>query len=376
MELVTKPDWREAQERIDAWWQGEIIDRAAIQIRAPKKGLGEDEWAAMSTRGESIEDREELFAWYTDPEQVIPRLNQIVDATYWGGEAFPVVFPVSISLVAITAAYLGCPYDVHPGSGTGWADPIIEDWAQRPTFTVNPDNEWWRRSEKLLEAAGPRAPGRYYIGVPDLNGPPEILALLRGTEELALDLMDVDPGVIKDALDEVNLAWLHYWEACNAIIHEWVDGYLYWIGIWSDRPSIDLQNDFSCLISPRMFEEIFLPALDGQTRWVERTVYHLDGPGAVRHLDALLSLPELDGIQWVPGAGAPPASEWIPLLRRIQAGGKLLQTYCEPREVEVLLAELAPEGLLLTTSVASEEEANKLLKDATRWTARRNRVAT
>ena len=72
----------------------------------------------------------------------------------------------------------------------------------------------------------------------------------------------------------------------------------------------------------------------------------------------------------MPGAGAPPASEWIPLLQRIQAGGKLVQVYCEPWEVEILLRELAPEGLLITTSTPSEEEARDLLKNVARWTAR------
>ena len=375
MELETKPDWKAARERMDAWWQGEIIDRACVQVRAPRAGVSEEEWTALETRGGGTEDPDELLAWFTDPEQVIPRLERIVETTFWGGEAFPLIFPVSINLVAITSAYLGCPYDIHVGSATGWADPIITGWAERPTFAYDPDNAWWLRSKRLLEAAGPHAPGRFHIGVPDLNGPPEILALLRGTEELALDLVDVDHGLIRTALDEVNLAWLRYWEAASAIIREWVDGYFYWIGIWSDRPSIDLQNDFSCLISAKMFDEVFLPALEQQTRWVERTVYHLDGPGAIRHLDALLSLPELDGIQWVPGAGAPPVSEWIPLLRRIQAGGKLVQTYCEPWEVEVLLGELAPEGLFLTTTAPSEAEAKELLKNTERWTAHRNRVA-
>ena len=370
MELETKPDWQEAQQRVDAWWEGEIIDRACVQVRAPKAGVSEAEWTALSSRGRTIEDPDELFAWFIDPEQVIPRLERTVETTFWGGEAFPLVFPMSIGLVVITSAYLGCPYDIHVGSGTGWADPIITDWADRPTFAFDAENEWWLRSKRLLEAAGPGAPGRYYIGIPDLNGPPEILALLRGTEELALDLIDVDHDLIREALDEVNLAWLRYFEATSAIARQWTDAYFYWIGIWSDRPSIDLQNDFSCLISMKMFDEVFLPALDQQTRWVERTVYHLDGPGAVRHLDALLSLPELDAIQWVPGAGAPPASEWIPLLQRIQAGGKLVQVYCEPWEVEILLRELAPEGLLITTSTPSEEEARDLLKNVARWTAR------
>ena len=31
-------------------------------------------------------------------------------------------------------------------------------------------------------------------------------------------------------------------------------------------------------------------------------IFPLDGPGAVRHVDALLEGEELDAIQWVPGA--------------------------------------------------------------------------
>jgi 5-methyltetrahydrofolate--homocysteine methyltransferase len=147
------------------------------------------------------------------------------------------------------------------------------------------------------------------------------------------------------------------------------------MGIWSDQPAIDLQNDFSCLISSRMFEAYFLPSLEQQTRWVERTIYHLDGPGAIRHLDALLSLPRLDGIQWVPGAGAPEMSRWIRLLRRIQAGGKLLVLNCEAWEVETLLAELEPEGLLLSTACGSEEEARELLARVPGWMRRRQWVA-
>ncbi len=65
------------------------------------------------------------------------------------------------------------------------------------------------------------------------------------------------------------------------------------MGVWSDRPSIDLQNDFSCMISPKMFDDIFLPSLEQQTRWVERTIYHLDGPRRSATWNSLLSLPRL-----------------------------------------------------------------------------------
>ena len=59
----------------------------------------------------------------------------------------------------------------------------------------------------------------------------------------------------------------------------------------------------------------------------------LDGPDAIRHLDSLLSLPKLSGIQWIPGAGSPSVSEWIPLLKRIQKAGKLQHLICQKGEV-------------------------------------------
>ncbi len=214
------------------------------------------------------------------------------------------------------------------------------------------------------------APGRYYVGVPDLNAPTQVVALLRGTERLLVDLLEC-PEEVRVAVDEANAAWLRAWEASIGVIHQWVGGYFYWINLWSDRPSIDLQCDISCMVSPRQFQEVFLPAIEQQTRWVERTIYHLDGPNAIRHLDALLALPRLSGIQWVPGAGAAPMSKWIPLLRRIQAKGKLLVLSCAPDEVETLLTELEPEGVCLQTSCPTEEMARELLRQIPKWTARR-----
>ena len=117
------------------------------------------------------------------------------------------------------------------------------------------------------------------------------------------------------------------------------------------------------MISPEMFNKYFLPRVEEQTRWVERTIYHLDGPGAVKHLDSLLELPDLNGIQWVPGAGAPPMREWVPLLKRVQESGKLLYIGCAKEEVEFLVRTLRPEGLLLETYCDSIQEADELLKN-------------
>lgn len=360
-----KVDLEEAKGRVDAWWHHEMIDRAVLQVRAPKyPAAGESE---------NMDDISpvEVEAWFMDPEKVIPRLKRQLENTYFGGEAFPVMQPVAGRMVAITAAYLGCPLEFL-NTETVWAHPALDDWSNRSTFQFDPGNKWWQKSQQLMKAAVEQVDG-FFVGVPDLNGPTEILARLRGAQRLALDFYD-NPQYIKPALAEINQAWYDYWQACTTITHQ-AGGYFFWMGIWSEVPTTDLQSDFSIMISKKMFDEYFLPFIAEQTEMVERTIYHLDGPGAVRHLDSLLDLPHLDAIQWVPGAGAKPAVEWIPLLKRIQEAGKLVYAYCDKSHVEKLLTELNPEGLMLVVDGCNHsDEVEELLENAVKWSKRTART--
>jgi len=355
MDLACKEDWELARRRTDAWWHGEIIDRVCIRVTAPRGPLPDEEVAA-----------DDLESWWTDPERVIPRLERHVENTHWAGEAFPVVFPTSTAIPAIAAAFLGSELRFI-NTRTAWCDHLIDDWTNRPALAFDAGNKWWQANAALLQEAAARAHGKYYVGVADLNGPGELLARLRGSEALAFDLID-HPTEVKNAMVEVNHAWFECWKRSWDIIHQHLDGYVFWMGTWSTFPATDLQCDFSIMISEAMFEEFFLGPLDEQTRWVDRTIYHLDGPGATRHLDALLSLPELDAIQWVPGAGAAPMVQWIDLLKKIQAAGKRVWIRCRKDEVPALLEALKSEGLMLNTSCDTPEEADALVKLAEKMT--------
>jgi len=359
---VYKDDTEACQRRVEAWWHHEMLNRAVVQVRAPRT-------SSVAPAENLPQTPEDVERWFLDPTQVIPRLKRELANTYFGGEAFPVLQPVMGRMVAITAAYLGCPLEFL-NTETVWAHPIITDWGTRPAFHYNPDNPLWQKSLRLMRAAAEQADG-YFVGVPDLNGPTEILARLRGTQTLALDFYD-HPEHLKPALAEINRAWHRYWQECIAITHP-TGGYFFWMGIWSDVPTTDLQSDFSYLISSQMFDEYFLPFIAEQTELVPRTIYHLDGKGAIRHLDSLLKLPHLNGIQWVPGAGTQPAVEWIPLLQRIQAAGKLVYVYCAPDHVEKLLKELNPEGLMMVVlGCESMDEAQALLENVETWSKKKS----
>jgi hypothetical protein len=104
-----KDDIETSRRRVEAWWQGEILDRAVIQVTAPKASAGAASPSAAPPGPAAEPDQAALRRFFTDPAVVVPRLQERLARTYFGGEAFPVMFPVSISMVAILGNYLGCP---------------------------------------------------------------------------------------------------------------------------------------------------------------------------------------------------------------------------------------------------------------------------
>jgi hypothetical protein len=81
----------------------------------------------------------------------------------------------------------------------------------------------------------------------------------------------------------------------------------------------------------------------------------------------------LGGIQWIPGAGGRPGAPWIPLLRKIQKAGKVIQHYIPASELDVHLEHLEPEGIIYyITDCRSEQDARDLMRRAA--TARRKKL--
>jgi 5-methyltetrahydrofolate--homocysteine methyltransferase len=127
--------------------------------------------------------------------------------------------------------------------------------------------------------------------------------------------------------------------------------------------------DFTCMIGPGTYDEFCGQDLVETCNYVDCSLYHLDGPGAIHHLPRICSVKTLNSVQWIPGAGAPPQSQWISLLRRIQELGKSVQVWpldnCTMddllSEVTVLCQELDPTRLFIVADVDSVERAEALL---------------
>jgi hypothetical protein len=194
----------------------------------------------------------------------------------------------------------------------------------------------------------------------------DALLFLRGSQNLCLDLIE-NPEHVRSTLREIMRGYKWQFETRFARIpieHGWSSG-----GMWAPGRFAELCCDFSAMIGPRWFREFVLPDLEEIARSVDYCYYHLDGPGALQHLPTLLEIEALDGIQWVRGAAEREwgsALKWIPLCKRIQAAGKVVQLDARYDEVEPLLQELDPKRLMILTQAPTIEAAEELLRNAER----------
>ncbi|MBN1555014.1 MAG: hypothetical protein JXA11_09725 [Phycisphaerae bacterium] len=351
---------KQTRDRYAAFWECSSLGRPLLFVTAPRPDAEEH------PDDKRPRDADELGDWLFNPRRVLPRLARRVKNTYHAAEAFPITFPMTTNLPALQAGFLGGDYRVSPDNGSGWCDPVIDDldeWCK--TAAVDPENIWWTRTLTLLSEAQCLAKEGIIVAHPDTQGGGQILDLLRGTEKLAMDMID-QPEAIQTAMRRIDETWLEYWTAMNAVIGEYQNGHADWLRVYSDRPMVCPECDVSCMISNAMFREFFLPSVRFQCETAERSIHHLDGPGAIRHLDSLLEISSLNGIQWVPGAGAKPMVEWLDLLKKIQDAGKCLHISCPSEQVLAVVSELRPEGLYIRTGCASPDQADKLVQNVSR----------
>ena len=201
----------------------------------------------------------------------------------------------------------------------------------------------------------------------------DVVASLRTTETLLYDLYDY-PEELKEMSSRVTDLWLKAFDMHIEAIRKTGQPFNGWMNIPSSQPWYPIQCDFSYMISPAQFEEFILPDLVRQIEHMPRSIYHLDGVGEIPHVDMLLEIPGLSGIQWTPGAGNEPltSKKWFPLYKKIQDQKKNLVLLGAINEnnleaAEPLIKTLDPTGFYISVNCSCKEKAEDVLEKITLW---------
>ena len=350
-----KPDFDCACERMQAWWHQEVLDRVCIQVTAPR-----------SQPLQPPEPRDVQQLWL-DMDYVLTAADIRFRGTYYAGEAFPMLMP-NLGPDAF-AAYLGA--ELVLAQATTYVTQRITDWDDVPSLDFDPSSPWWRKMESMCLRALEFARGKFFVSLPDGHGGPDALAALRRPQNLCMDLVD-HPELVLSALDELDRANQAYYDRLFEIFQRYQKGSSGFVPAWGPGRTATNQCDFLALIGPRMSDSFVRRSIIRETAALDHSVFHLDGPDALVHLDMLLEMPSIHAIQWVPGAGKPTTSHWLEHLKRIQHAGKSLWlSATSPQEAELLIRELKPGGLMISVSVATPQEADELVAKVASWTTAR-----
>jgi 5-methyltetrahydrofolate--homocysteine methyltransferase len=358
--MIYKEDWEKAKERFKAWWEGEIIDRVVIQVTAPRN------MNANHSPDTPIWTEWDLVHNLSIPEIIVKNFERYCQNMYFGGEAFP-NFWINFG-PGVVSAFLGANPEIR--EDTVWFE-TPKDWDTIfQCVRYNPDNKWWNIVKTCTSMVTENSNNKFFAGLTDLGGNLDILAALRGTQNLLIDLIESE-DYVKKVLIDINQLWFQYFDGLNQILEKKMEGTSNWMSLWSPKKWYPLQCDFSAMISPKLFEEYVTPRLAEQCAWLDNNIYHWDGPGEIPHLDILLEIPKLQGIQWTPGTGNPGVGSavWFPLYKKIQEKKKLLVLLdMAVDDIENLLKEISPRGLLISSRCNSVEEANYVLNAIGKWT--------
>ncbi len=345
----TPQDWERIRHDWTAWWNHDL-DRPMVVVDVY-------EW-----KGKYFVPQFEGWNPATGAilvDEIIDHYQNILEQVNFYGDSWPRWWPNFGA--GIIAGFQGAKIGVD--ENTVWFEPPEDNALTDIQLRYDPENYWWNWLKTITQAAVGRWGSEITVATTDLGGNADILASLRGTQNLLMDLYD-QPDRVETLTTEITQLWLRYYDELYEIIKTADNGATSWAPMWAPGRYYMLQSDFAYMISPPMFERFVLPDLETICNRLDHGFYHLDGKGQIPHLDMLLGIENLRGIQWIPGDGAPPPEQWLPLLKRIRDGGKLCQVYVSAEGARTIARELGGKGFtFMIVDPPPEHEIEGLLKE-------------
>lgn len=354
LELEYKPDFEEAMKRIYAWYEQEIIDRPPIRFAAHNADFVEKKFAGRNWV--SLKER-----WFDAAYQVEFFLESLKQEVF-NAETFPVFWPNLGP--EVYSAYYGCELTYQ--EVTSYANPIVHQKEDVKKLNLDYHNEYWKKIDQLTDLALKECKGKFMVGYTDLHPGMDCVAAWRDSEQLCMDII-LDPDFVKEMI-------FHSVKDFKKIFNYYDDKLKKHDQLsvtWMNIPSFGQMHipscDFATLISPEQFEEFCYPILLDEVKGIEHNVFHVDGKGVAKNLDLILSVPEINAIQWVQGVGDDlPIMQWVPLIKKIQNAGKSVVVDLQLDELEDFISEVDPKGIYLCIA-ADKEIQPDIIKRVEKW---------
>jgi hypothetical protein len=345
---------------IEALSSGKPVYDGEIMCQGKQYGLPEDlQWKDM-------EDK------YRNADRMVARYRYFCETHEFMAESFPNL-DIDFGPGSL-AAYLGSEIGFKPD--TVWFEQCIDDddeWDDVPAFQFDPDNKWYKEHIALAKRCRELAGDDFPVDIPDLMENVDVLASLRGTQNLLMD-MAADPDAVKERVKQITDLYYDYYDSFYNAVKATDNSSAYTVfQIWGPGRTVKLQCDLSAMISPDYYRDFVLDSLKTQSAKADSVLYHLDGPDAIRHLDAVMEVEGIDALQWTSGDSGPDGTlpDWDVIYDKAVAAGKSIwvKVYSGDFEdwlknCERLVMKYGSHSLFFLFPEMSHEQAERLISYA------------
>ena len=354
MYLETKPDYDKCVERVLAWFDAEIIDRAPVRFH---RHNAEYDTVIGNSGHATLRDR-----WMDAEFQAKSFLESVKGKTFLA-ETFPVYWP-NLGPNFFAAVHGA---EMEFGEVTTWCEPIINNHYDIEKIRFSRENPYYKSMQELTRAALDVCKGQFLVGYTSVMPGIDCAVAWRGTENFCMDLILDEPMVTK----LIELAYEHFLE-----VYDEFDAMLKAEG----QPSVTWMNcpvpngrlhipscDFSFMISPELFNKFALPVLKEEIKTMTHNIFHVDGKGVANHTDAILSA-GINALQWVQGvADDYPIMQHIPYIKDLQSKGASVIVDLDLSDLDKFMQVVDPKGIFLWIGTSNREEEEATLKKLLKW---------
>lgn len=351
MQCTWKDNWSDTKERFTKWWNHEgLVIGGWYGLPAPSPK------AAISKPNFPYSLKEQyLNADYRAKSNHYRIANSI----------YPLdILPIAETNIAPGALALFLGGEAQFSDGAVWLhssnkfQKAPEEWSE---LKLDKNNYYWLKQLDILKMSKEFSEGKYIVGLTDLVQNIDTLDTLRGTNDLMMDFLD-RPEWVKQKVEEITQAWFEAFDEFYEII-KLDDGSMAvdCFRIFAPGKTAMLQCDAAGMISEDMFNEFVLPSIKKQCKFLDYSIYHIDGPDALRHLDSLLEIEELDAIEWTPGPQVPQGGDphWYELYKKILSSGKSVQAVdVGITEIVPLVKSIGTKGVYIISQFTKQEEVD------------------
>ncbi|MDA3955656.1 hypothetical protein [Oceanispirochaeta sp.] len=353
MELNWKENWSETQQNFRNWWN--------------RDGFILSHWGTGLETGQSLHGIEapplpaSEEQRHTDPAWVARNEEYRLSCNWQGADFMPMAFPDYGTVTLATFLGVEPRYEeeyilYHPTDLSPEKDREL---------TIDPSDRHFVNMLEISRSLMEKSAGRFCVGLPAIAPGLDVLAEIRGTQNLLMDLI-LNPEWVKEKLEEINRTYFEcYDQFYNILKGEDGSSINGWFMFWGPGKVAQAQCDFCAMISPDMFRDFAIPTLKEHCDVLDHSLFHLDGPDAVNKLDALLEIESLDAVEFTPGPQVPQGGDpaWYDMYRKIRKAGKCVQAVSlKPEEVVPLFDEIGSDGMYLMVDFQSRKQVEDTLK--------------